>query len=284
VNKKILKVLAAGALAMIGTVALVAYVKASKDRVVAAEPAVKVYVVEKDLAKGADAPTIRKAIALKSVPQSLRANDAIVDESAITDKLVSSVALHQGEQLLASRLIPKSETVIEPPAGLVSITIALDPQRAVGGQLTTGDTVGVFLSFDPFDTNVARQPPPGSSTTNTPAAASTATTVNAPPKTPSVTHLELHKILVTAVQYDRESTSPTADVKQLGSADATKSAVAAPTGKVLITLALAAPQAEQLVFASEFGHVWLANEPTDASESGTRVVTWDSAYSTWVVQ
>jgi hypothetical protein len=33
------------------------------------------------------------------------------------------------------------------------------------------------------------------------------------------------------------------------------------------------------VFASEFGHVWLSNEPATVSEDGTSLVTLGSVYS-----
>jgi pilus assembly protein CpaB len=46
-----------------------------------------------------------------------------------------------------------------------------------------------------------------------------------------------------------------------------------PDGAVLVTLALTAPDAEQLVWGMENGSVWLSAEPTDATEDGTRVVT-----------
>ena len=47
---------------------------------------------------------------------------------------------------------------------------------------------------------------------------------------------------------------------------------------MLVTLALSSPQVEQVVFAAEFGHIWLTAENADADESGTRVVTLGEVY------
>jgi hypothetical protein len=47
---------------------------------------------------------------------------------------------------------------------------------------------------------------------------------------------------------------------------------------MLVTLALSSPQVEQVVFAAEFGHIWLTGENADADESGTRVVTLGEVY------
>ncbi|TQM96424.1 hypothetical protein FB476_1292 [Ornithinimicrobium humiphilum] len=41
---------------------------------------------------------------------------------------------------------------------------------------------------------------------------------------------------------------------------------------MLVTLALAAADAEKLVYAMEFGTVWLSLEPESASEDDTKVV------------
>jgi pilus assembly protein CpaB len=274
VNKRlVVKVLLAGALALVGTTAMVAYVRTAKNQAVAGEERKTIFVMDQTVAKGADATAIRNAIKRKDVPVSVVAEGAITDDADITDTLVAAVELRSGEQLLVSRLAPKTSVVVPPPDGLVTITIALEPERALGGQLQNGDLVGVFLSFDPFEVDAAGQ----AAAPGDPSASSSSTSVAAPTKTPNMTHLELHKVLVTSVQYDKDSAAPVSDLKTAGSAPAQPS-VAAPSGKLLVTLALAAPQAEQLVFAAEFGHVWLANEPKTAVETGTGVVTLDGAY------
>ena len=73
------------------------------------------------------------------------------------------------------------------PAGLQELTVSLDPTRAVGGSLRVGDTVGVVLSFEPFDL-------PGSED-----------------QSPNTTHLTFHKVLVTAVQFAEGDGASTTD-------------------------------------------------------------------------
>ena len=57
-----------------------------------------------------------------------------------------------------------------------------------------------------------------------------------------------------------------------------------PTSTLLVTFALDAPSVEQLVFAAEFGTVWLAAEPPDAPENGTKQVTRGNVYSDTVIK
>jgi hypothetical protein len=47
----------------------------------------------------------------------------------------------------------------------------------------------------------------------------------------------------------------------------------------VVTLALSPEQSERFVFATEFGHVWLSNEPATVSDDGTRIVTLGNVYS-----
>ena len=46
-----------------------------------------------------------------------------------------------------------------------------------------------------------------------------------------------------------------------------------------MTVALDAPNIERLTFTAEFGHVWLAAEPKNADETGTKIVTLDVVWS-----
>ena len=178
------------------------------------------------------------------------------------------------------------------------MTVALDPERAVGGELKVGDTVGVVLSFDPFDTNVTRFDPanpfpvPAPDTQPTPDAradgeqtdGTTSTDESDSSKTPNVTHLTFHKVLVTGVQFNQNDTSAAESGE---AADETttdgETVERAPSGALLVTLALSSPEVEQVVFAAEFGHIWLTAENADADESGTRIVDLGEVYAATAV-
>lgn len=78
---------------------------------------------------------------------------------------------------------------------------------------------------------------------------------------PITTHLFLHKVPVTDVR------------SEAGAPVITEAAAAAPAGKLLVTLALDGPSVERVVFAAEHGSLWLAEQPTNADEGGTKVQT-----------
>jgi len=130
--------------------------------------------------------------------------------------------------------------------------------------------VAVLLSFGPFDLEGAVLDSAGDVT-------------SVQGKTSNTTHLELHKVLVTSVQI-AEDASGVPDVAGDGSDSADDNDVeSAPTESLLITFALDAPSIEQVVFAAEFGTIWLANEPLDAAETGTKIVDRGNVYDSVVM-
>lgn len=239
-------------MATIGTVALVAYVQSAKDKALAGEQLVDVLVVTEPIAKGVAARDIT-AVRTVQVPAKVKAEGA-VSNLAELDDLVAGARLVPGEQLIAARFVTAVTAAqrADVPPGMLEITVSLEPQRALGGQVRVGDTVGVLASFDPEAGSVAS------------------------------TSLILHKVLVTAVQVEPTPNDPLGrnndndddDEDSLGTKP-----TPAPTGKLLVTLALDAPSVERVVFAGEHGRVWLSAEPKDAPTGGTKIVTPGNVYS-----
>jgi pilus assembly protein CpaB len=159
---------------------------------------------------------------------------------------------------------------VEVPEGLLEVTVALPVERAVGGTLRAGDLVAFIASFNPFTLDAVE---PGEDDLNE---FIQPTDPSVPPvvlNTPNTSHIVIHKALVARVQ--------TAEAQPATVATATGqnlSAEQAPTGNLLVTLAVQAPDAEKIVFTSEFGFVWLARESPTASEAGTRVQTRGTIY------
>lgn len=245
-KRKIIGIVGALALASVGTVVLVAYVQSARDEAVASEAMVKVWVVRTTIAEGTPSADIEGAIERTEVPGRVRAEGS-VDDLDDLDGLVTSAELVAGEQLVASRF--SSPTVArrgDVPADLLQLTVELDPQRALGGRVRAGDIVGVVLSF------------PG----------------------PDTSHLQLHDVLVASVQIADNSGIPTVagEGAKDGEGDDKNAVSSAPTESLLVTLALDARSVEQVVFAAEFGTVWLAGEPIDAPEAGTRLVDRGNVY------
>jgi len=76
---------------------------------------------------------------------------------------------------------------------------------------------------------------------------------------PQTTRLLLQKVPVTDVRTEQGA-------RITGPVDGP-----AATGKVLVTLAVDAPAAERVVFAAEFGRLWLSWEPKEANEAGSKL-------------
>jgi pilus assembly protein CpaB len=168
----------------------------------------------------------------------------VTDLSSLTGR-VATVDLQPGEQLLSSRFASpdslQAPGTVAVPAGAQEISVLLEPQRAVGGRLAAGDTVGVLVSLK-FEDGT------------------------------SASHAVLHGVLVTQVQ-GAPAPADAADDPETASAGA-----AAPSASLMVTLALSAAQAEAVVFGIEHGTLWLSLEPEGADVSGTDVITQGNIY------
>ena len=280
-KRRVIGIVVALVLAAVGTIALVAYVNKAKDNAVKDDEQVQLLVVTDTIRQGASLNEIRERVKLTEVPKRLAAPDALADLTTADPQLVAGVELRTGDQLLSTRLVDARSLVrVEVPSGLQEITISLSPERAVGADLQSGDTVGIIFSFQPFAVSATGVPTLSPDTT----VPASPTAVTVPTQTPNTTHLTLHKVLVTSVQFskgDRENVSAiqgtASDAKPTDTTIAANVAQA-PADQLLVTLAVSASEAEQLVFAAEFGSIWLTAEGPQASEDGTRILTLNQVY------
>lgn len=255
-KKKRLSLIAAIALVAVGTVALVQYVSTAEDRALAGEELVDVLVVRAAVPAGTAAAELQQFVEVEAVPAKVQAAGALASIGD-AEGMVVAVDLVEGEQLTAGRLVKAEEFnqlqartgrgggTVSVPEGLLEVTVPLDPVRTVGGTVRPGDYVGVIASF----TN-------GAGTTTDPEVVATGTEASG---------FLLHKVLVTNVQGN-----PVPDPTRAATAE---DRAPIPAGSLLVTLAVNAPSAERVVFASSYGDIWLTIEPTDADEAGTGVVT-----------
>jgi len=274
--RRIIGIVASVALLVAGTLLLVGYVRGAEDRALAGEELVGVLVVDQAIEAGVSVGEIADSLRLEQIPAKVRVEGAVADLTDVVG-LVAAVDLLPGEQLTAARFAdPISLLVHEPieqPPGTVRVTISLSPERAVGGQLIPGDTVGVIASFDPFDITSAEpgEVIDGEGGTGVPVyVGSTAEGEPAGLKTPNSTHLILLGVLVTNVQVEQRPVAPedaTADMPDL-----------APTGNLLITLAVTPLDAEKIVFTAEHGFLWLVSDDEAASIDDTSIQTRESVY------
>ncbi|MEC5180050.1 Flp pilus assembly protein CpaB [Arthrobacter sp. CG_A4] len=167
-NSRAIAAVTAVVLAVAGSILLVSYTNGAEQRAFAGVQTSEVLIVSAAVPAGTPADVVLQSATRQAVPAKALPADAVSDPAAING-LVTTVDLVPGEQLLRTRFRDPA-TMQDPgttavPAGMQEVSILLAPQRAVGGLLKAGDTVGVFISL----------------------------------KT-EVTRLTLHKVLVTAVQ------------------------------------------------------------------------------------
>ena len=252
-NRKVLGLVAAIALAVIGVFAIVAYVNGAEDRALAGEKVATVLIVKKEIPAGTPANEIGDRVSLERITEKVRAEGAMTTLTPVDGK-VTNAALVPGEQLVERRFVEPSAywttAGVDVPDGLLQTTISLNPDRAVGGTLTPGSTVAVSISFDGDDF--------------------------APQTTgDKFTHVTLRKVLVTNVQIDQNRSNDESDSEQnTNSLEPAK----APTSDLLVTLALDDVATERLVWGAEHGTVWLSVEPEDAKVGPTKVVTNGSIF------
>jgi len=276
-KRRIIGIVAATLLALIGTISLVGYVRSATDDAVADEALVEVYVVDEFVPKGAEPDTITASVSIEQVPARLKQIGAVTDLDSVEDQVAAS-DLQPGDQLLAARLAPR-DVVAEEVADKVQVSALLEAERAVGGTLSKGDLVGIYLSFDPFELGVAGERSDADATTAVEAltapdvetaadaGATDDSTAAAQSKTPNVSGLEFRNVLVTNVQTINAPVTADDDGDD-------ESTIAQVTGtQYVVTVALSPEQSERFVFATEFGKVRLSLDPASVSDDGIRPVT-----------
>lgn len=238
--RRIIAAVAALLLATLGGFLVISYANAADRRALADLETVDVLVASEALVRGTTIADASQHVRVEQVPAKFVVEGAVSRLSDLEGRVLSA-DVAAGEQLVLTRWATPEElrsrqefSLPDEAASLHQVTINLSRTRALGGNIAPGDTVGVFVSLEPEGEDA-----------------------------PSMTHLTLHKVLV--VRVEGGAVEP-----PLGQEGAAKDEGAGDG--VQVTLALAAKDAETLVFAMEWGSVWLSYEPEDADERGTDVV------------
>ncbi len=270
-NKKLLGVATALMLALIGTVALVAYVTNAEERALAGEELVEVYVVTTEIPAGTPGDDIERFVTVEQVPVKIQATQSVNALGSLGGR-VAAVDLVPGEQLVDGRFVERTDFTervvgIQVPEDLVEITIKVDPERAIGGLLEPGQTVAVFASFEPFDLSATVVEIDGEEI-----ALPEAVAAEIAGKTPNSTDIILRKVLVTAVQELEDGNFSSSEDEQVDRLEE------APDDPVFVTLAVRPIDAERIVFTAEFGLVWLAIDRATVPETDDPIQTRGSIY------
>ena len=282
-NKRWIGVIASVALTVVGAFVLVRYVQGADERALEGEETVEVLVVTDPVPRGTPAEDLEGHVESTLVQAKLQTPGSVGDLATLQGSY-TAVDLVPGEQLLASRFVTADDLAALDqyplPDGLLEITLSLSPERALGGALRPGDEVAVIASFAPFDLaaeeTVSVQtevPTDGADGTETETISLTETrTVDS--RTVSSTHLIIHMAIVTNIQVERLPTATDAETAEQSGVDL------APTGNLLVSLAMAPEDVERTVFTAEFGTVWLALETETAAGNPTQIQTRGTVYLT----
>jgi pilus assembly protein CpaB len=242
--RRLLAAIAALLLLVVGTVVLVAYVRGADSRALAGVRTVEVLVADELIPEGTTGDALAAMVRTEVVPAKTAIDGRVTDLSALKGR-VATVDLLPGEQLLTGRFARPDDRrapgTVDVPAGLQETSILLEPQRANGGRLAAGDTVGVYLSQVLSDGTAQ-------------------------------TSAVLHRVLVTQVQGAPTAPDPDAE------ANPDTAASGAPASSLMVTLAINAKDAETVVFGAEHGTLWLSLEPEGAETGGTRVLDPGTIY------
>jgi pilus assembly protein CpaB len=256
---------------------LVGYVRSAEQRALEGQELVEVLVLSDTVPRGTPASAMVDDVTLELVPLKVRAEGGVTDLGVLAD-LVASTDLLPGEQVVISRFVTAESlatTRIEAPTDMLEVTVSLAPDRALGGLLLPGDLVAVVASFDPFDLNAIEPTDLEVGALVDPSeifvGSSGGSEEGLGVKTPVSTHLILHKVLVTNVQFEQLPRTSADDLPE----DAPP---LGPTGNLLITLAAPPEAIERIVFTAEHGYMWLAAENETAAEPTTPVQTRATVY------
>jgi pilus assembly protein CpaB len=257
VKSRLLAGAAAVVLAIVGAMLVISYAQGADQRAVQSLEPAEVLVVKTAIPAGTPVESMSASLVTEQLPGTAIASTALKSLDKSNGK-VAAVNLVPGEQLVAERLVAPAELKIQgavkSPSGLQEVSFQLQPDRVVGGRLVAGDHVGVFISL-------AKGALEGKLDAET-------------------TKLTVRKALVTAVQRAPE---PAATAQPAPSATEGASASSAedttlPTGSLMLTVAVNDVEAAKIVFAAEFGKMWLSKEPLDAKDSGPRIIQRSEVY------
>lgn len=152
-NTRVVAVIAAGVLALLGVVLLVTWAQGAQERAFEGAELTEVVRVTEPVPSGSDADDLTASTETVQLPTVSVPEGAVTDLGEVTG-LITTADLQPGEVLLAARLSEPGADDAESgglPEGLQEVSVTLDTARIVGGALAVGDTVGVFASYNSPD-------------------------------------------------------------------------------------------------------------------------------------
>ncbi len=241
-NKKLVGVIAAVVMAIVGTGVLVLYVQGAEDRALEGEELVRVLTATGPIPAGTPAAQLEELVEEEDVPAKI-APEGVISDLVSVSGLVTAIEIVPGEVLLANRFVEAGNVVnrpgsVEVPEGLLEVTIAMSQEQFIGGVPVPGNTVALIALGDRTDFINATADPLATQ----PVDPATGTTTEAELK---VAKIIIQQALVTNVQGNPlpvQAATATPDPTQR---------VAPAEGSLLVTLAVEGPDAERLIYVRD---------------------------------
>lgn len=153
-RRRTLAIIAAVVLTLVGAVIVLGYVESAEDRATQGADPVPVRVANSDIPAGTTAEEVAQRTGIREVPRSLVAEDAVETPEDFADL---------GDQVVTERILAGQQIVVrqfgDGPAGARRgrrgggegrevISMRLESQRALGGDIASGDLVGIIVSIE----------------------------------------------------------------------------------------------------------------------------------------
>ena len=225
-RRRLLTIAGALLLTLIGTVIIVIYVSSAERRARQGEELTTVLVANERIPAGTAAGELTERVQSIEVPRYVRPGDAVEDVAALGQQVTSGDILPD-EPLREGQFGPPTPGGAaggqDLPAELQIVSLALEPQRALGGRIRPDQEVGIMLSLDQAD--IPDEDNPGDTEL-----------------AESATGMVLNRVPVTAVT---------------GGVDEETGEVG---GTVMVSFAVDESDAERLIFGAEHGRIWLTEQ------------------------
>jgi pilus assembly protein CpaB len=159
-KRRVVTIVLAVALAVLGTGAVLVYVNRADARAVAGQQAVTVLVADKTIPSGTTAKDAKALLRKETLPAASVPSDAVTEISLAQEALVTSSDLSTGQLLRSSVLVTAEQSTggLKIPEGKVAVTITLCTPEAVAGNIRAGSDVTVFGTVVAGSSDTSAQP------------------------------------------------------------------------------------------------------------------------------
>jgi len=238
-TRRIIGVLLAIVLAVLGTGAVLLYVASARNSVAAGQRAVHILVAKDRIPAGTSGDRIRNAALTEDivVPASTVPEDALSQLPSALDKLVVTADV-QARQVLLRGMFGQATKLsggLDIPEGTIAVSVAINVNQQVGGFVRPGSQVAIFDTYPSDDKGQV----------------SSATTTTGGNR---MTRVLLPRVEVIAVGTFGTDGVTSNQVQQNGD----KSTQQNSGGQIIITVAVNQADAERLIHATSTGALYLA--------------------------